>query len=79
ILHTIKSNVGFDRLQQMREASPTGGALGAVSDNENVLLQSAMGALEQSQTDDQLKFNLQRLQKVRQEGQQRIRRAFELD
>ncbi len=79
ILHTIKSNVGFDRLQQMREASPTGGALGAVSDNENVLLQSAMGALEQSQTDDQLKFNLQRLQKVRQEGQERIRRAFELD
>lgn len=60
LLTTIKANVGFDRLQAMREASPTGGALGAVSDFENRQLQSTLGNLEQSQTPEQLKYNLQR-------------------
>src|SRR5690606_3574220 len=60
LLTTVKANVGFDRLQAMREASPTGGALGAVSDFENRQLQATLGNLEQSQTPDQLKYNLQR-------------------
>ena len=33
-LETIKANIGFDKLQAMREASPTGGALGQVSNQE---------------------------------------------
>lgn len=60
LLTTIKANVGFDRLQAMREASPTGGALGAVSDFESRQLQATLGNLEQSQTPEQLKYNLQR-------------------
>lgn len=63
-LRTIKANVGFDRLQQMRESSPTGGALGAVSELENKLLQSVLGNLEQSQNKEELKFNLRRLRGV---------------
>lgn len=61
LLTTIRSNAGFDRLQAMREASPTGGALGAVSDFENRQLQSTIGNLEQSQSADQLKQNLNRV------------------
>ena len=61
ILNTIRANVGFDRLQQMREQSPTGGALGQVSENENKLLQSVLGSLEQSLSEDEFKYNLARL------------------
>lgn len=63
-LKTIKGNVGFDRLSQMRAASPTGGALGAVSEMENKLLQSVLGSLEQSQSQEQLVANLKRLRDI---------------
>jgi len=46
-LETIKSNIGFSELQAMREASPTGGALGQVSEFENRLLQAVQGSLQQ--------------------------------
>lgn len=65
LLTTIKANVSFDKLQEMRAASKTGGALGAVSDFENKLLQSTLGALEQSQTQEELVTNLQRLKMLR--------------
>lgn len=61
ILQPIKANISFDKLQQMREASPTGGALGSVSDNEGRLLQSVYGAVEQSQSEAQFRYNLRRL------------------
>jgi hypothetical protein len=61
-LDSIRANVGFGRLQQMRVESPTGGALGQVSDRENKLLQSALGSLEQSQSEGQFMANLNRLE-----------------
>lgn len=61
LLDGIKANIAFDKLQQMRESSPTGGALGAVSDREMALLQATMGSLEQSQSSQQFKENLARL------------------
>jgi hypothetical protein len=64
MLQGIKANVGFDRLQQMRNSSPTGGALGSVSENENKLLQSVMGSLEQSQNKEQFLYNLKRLHNI---------------
>lgn len=64
MLGTIRANVGFDRLQAMRAASPTGGALGAVSDGENRMLQATLGALEQSQSPAQFAQNLRRLQNL---------------
>jgi len=60
-LNGIKANVGFNKLQDMRENSPTGGALGQVSENENRLLQSVMGSVEQAQSQEQLTRNLDRL------------------
>lgn len=64
MLDTVKASVGFNRLQEMRAASPTGGALGQVSNLENMLLQATLGSLEQSQTKEQLVYNLKRVQKI---------------
>lgn len=63
VLTSIKANIGFDKLQQMREASPTGGALGAVSERENDLLQAVNGALDPMQK-DQLVRNLTRIKNL---------------
>lgn len=64
ILMGLNGYIAFDRLQQMREASPTGGALGAVSDREIALLQSAYGSLAQSQTTEQFLYNLDRFERI---------------
>lgn len=61
LLETIGANIGFDRLQRMREQSPTGGALGNITDDERKALQSTQGALEQSQGGPQFRYNLIRL------------------
>lgn len=64
LLQTIKANVGFDRLQQMRDASVTGGALGAINKTEMDLLQSVLGNLDQSLNADDLARNLRRVNEV---------------
>ena len=67
LLDTIRAKVGFEQLQKMRDASPTGGALGQVSEMENRLLQSVLGNLEQSQNDQQLRDNLNRVWNITQD------------
>jgi hypothetical protein len=62
-LDTIKANVGFDELYQMRKASPTGGALGSISENELKFLQSARASLDQGQDVEQLIENLMHIRK----------------
>lgn len=59
---TIKANIGFDRLQRMREESPTGGALGQVAVQELEALQSTLGNLDNSQSNEQVVANLERLE-----------------
>ena len=61
-LDTIKVNMGFDKLQQMRATSPTGAALGPVSDSENKMLQSVIASLATSQSKEQFLANLQRVE-----------------
>ena len=60
-LDTVKAVVGFSALQAMRDASPTGGALGQVSERENTLLQSTLASLDQFVGEDQLRTNLARV------------------
>lgn len=60
-LETIKANLGFDRLQQMRDNSPTGGALGSVAVKELDALQSTVANLRIGQSDEQLKKNLKKI------------------
>lgn len=60
-LDTLKANVAFNELAEMRAASKTGGALGNVSDRELTLLSSALGALDQGQSPENIKAQLQRI------------------
>jgi hypothetical protein len=64
ILSGIKANVSFDKLQEMRNASPSGAALGQISDKENQLLQRTIASLEQSQSPEQFKENLARVRQT---------------
>ena len=64
LAQTVRANIGFDRLQQMREASPTGGALGQVSNQEISTLQAVLGNLDQSQSQQQFEYNLRRLGEI---------------
>lgn len=63
-LLTIQTNIGIDKLNEMRAASPTGGALGQVSDYENKMLQAAYGSLAQEQSPETLERNLRRIRRL---------------
>lgn len=60
-LDTLKSNIAFSELTAMREASKTGGALGAISDKETRLLEASLGALDTGQSPANFKKNLQQI------------------
>lgn len=57
-IRTVKSVLGFQELQAMRDASPTGGALGQVSEREIDFLQSAVASMDVGQDVGQLIENL---------------------
>ena len=63
-IKTIEAAVGFDRLQAMRDASPTGGALGQVSNIELDLLKSSLANLNQAQSKEQFLVNLSQVKQV---------------
>jgi hypothetical protein len=62
-LETIKSNLGFDRLQQMRDMSPTGGALGSMAVQELIALQATVASLDQGQSRAELTKSLNKIEK----------------
>jgi hypothetical protein len=74
-LTTIKANLGFDRLQQMRDASPTGGALGQVAVQELIALQSTIASLDQDQSPKQLKESLDKIEKSYANWRDTVRKA----
>lgn len=78
-LSTIKANIGFDKLQDMRQNSPTGGALGQVSDMENRLLQAVQGSLDQAQSPAQMKENLSNIKQMLRELRDYKTKAFQED
>jgi hypothetical protein len=78
-LETIKANIGFDKLQSMRENSPTGGALGQVSDFENRQLQTVFGNLEQAQSAEDIIYNLRRVQEILSQSRASRQEAFDRD
>ena len=79
LMETIRANVGFDKLQAMREASPTGGALGAVTEKELAFLQSVFGSLRQDISPENVTRNLTRLREHMIGREQRIQEAFAAD
>lgn len=78
LLDTVKANIGFDKLQSMRDNSPTGGALGQVSEFENKLLQAVNGALDPKDTKT-LKKNLDSIKELYPKVLAEKRRAFNQD
>jgi hypothetical protein len=77
-LGTLKSQVAFGVLQEMRNNSKTGGALGAVSDKEGALLQANLAALDKSQSVEQMKESLQKIIDYTSGAKDRLRSAYNL-
>jgi hypothetical protein len=73
----IKAGAGFSALQSMRAASPTGGALGNVSDTEGRKLEQSVGAFAQNQDYVDFKRALQRYQADLQTANANIQSAFD--
>jgi hypothetical protein len=62
-LATIQANIGFDKLDQMRASSPTGGALGQVSERELDFLMSTITALDPAMGREELLEGLLKVEK----------------
>lgn len=75
-LGALKSQIGVSVLQSMREASKTGGALGAISDKENELLQRNLAALDQSQSVAAFKKNLEQVMEYAKGAKSRLENAY---
>ena len=78
-LNTIAAYSGFGELQAMRDASPTGGALGQVTERELELLQSVVTSVAQSQSEQQLDENLKALRDFLVASSRRVRAAYQAD
>lgn len=60
---TIKANLSFEVLRAMKAASPTGGALGAISQRELDLLGNTIASIDPNQSEAQLRANLAKVKK----------------
>ena len=76
-ISNISSTAMFGALQEMRDNSPTGGALGNTTENELRMLQNSVAALSQSQSKEQFERNLARFEQQRIRSWQRVRDAYE--
>lgn len=61
-IDTIKANLSFGALQAMRDASPTGGALGGISENELALLGATVQSLDPNQSPEEIARKLAEVQ-----------------
>lgn len=64
LANTIGANIQFEALDQMRKESKTGGALGSITQNELKDLRDTLGSIAASQSDEQLLYNLSRLENL---------------
>lgn len=62
-IDTLKANLSFEELKAMKAASPTGGALGAISENELRLLGSTVSSLNPDMPREQLLKNIDKIEK----------------
>lgn len=79
VIDTLVANIGFDELQAMRDASPTGGALGQVAIKEIDLLQKLRGSLDPNQKEETIKKRLEEFKKDLLQLREERRRAFKAD
>lgn len=60
----ITSPIAIAELSRMRQESPTGGAMGNISDRDLIILQSVHGSLETAQKPEDLRKSLHKVQDV---------------
>jgi hypothetical protein len=73
----IRAGAGFSALQAMRDASPTGGALGNVSNQEGAKLEQSVAAFAQNQDADDLRDALRQYLIDLKMAQENVRAAFD--
>jgi hypothetical protein len=78
LFNTITAKGGFSELQDMRNASPTGGALGNVSNQEGKQLIDSFGALSRTQSGNDLRKSLNTALSDLQNLRQRMKEAYDL-
>lgn len=61
VVDTLKANLGFEAIQAMRDASPTGGALGQVTERELGFLQSTVANLDTGAGEEELTRQLNKV------------------
>lgn len=76
-LETLKARSAFGSLQEMRANSPTGGALGSVTERELALLQNAETQLGNSQSPESLANALTEYLQVLRDSKRRLRQGFD--
>jgi hypothetical protein len=78
-LESLKSQISFAVLAKMRAMSPTGGALGSVSDAEGRRLEANLASLDNAQSVDQLRKNLKAIIDYADTSAANIQSAFDED
>ena len=74
----IVAGLQFKELQDMRNASPTGGALGNVSNQEGTQLRQAAGALDRTQEAGSVQKELDQISDSIRGSKSRVREAFDM-
>jgi hypothetical protein len=78
LFNTITAKGGFSELQDMRNASPTGGALGNVSNQEGKQLIDSFGALSRTQSGNDLRKSLTTAKSDLENLKTRMREAYDM-
>ena len=73
LLKSVRTNIFIAELAQMRANSPTGGAVGNVTDVEGDKLESVLGSLNTAQSKGQLIDNIDRVRSARRETLQNLK------
>jgi hypothetical protein len=75
-LTTLKSRVARQALQEIRDASKTGGALGNVSDKDIALLENAIASVDLKQTPDQFRASMDEIKAYASEVRRQVGSAY---
>jgi hypothetical protein len=75
---TLQGNIAFKKLADMKAASPTGGALGAISERELDLLASNLGSIDPSLSFFLFKQNLDEIENIASRAKEGIKEQVQL-
>lgn len=76
LIDQLKASAGLSALQDLRANSPTGGALGSVSNEEGRRLENSVAALAQTQSTTDFRKQLQTLKSDLQRARTRLTEAY---